>query len=64
MVLINRQLFQKASKYAGYIAYGVAHPTAYAVVCLEIKKVYVFIMMFAGFEADLSGLLIISLIIK
>lgn len=38
MGLINRQLFQKASNYAGYMAYGVAHPTACAVVCLEIKK--------------------------
>lgn len=38
------------------MAYGVAHPTAYAVVCLEIKNVYVFILIFAGFEADLSGL--------
>lgn len=46
------------------MAYGVAHPTAYAVVCLEIKKcVYVY-EWFAGFYDNLLWLLIIRLILK
>ncbi len=43
-------IFEKTNKQRDYMAYGVAHPTAYAVVCLEIKKYIVFILMFAGFE--------------
>lgn len=35
--------FEKVAKYTVYMAYGVAHPTACDVVCLEIKKcVYVY----------------------
>lgn len=46
------------------MAYGVAHPTAYAVVCLEIKKDVCVYDCFAGFDANLFKFIIILLIFK
>lgn len=46
------------------MAYGVAHPTAYAVVCLEIKKDVCVYDCFAGFDANLFEFIIILMILS
>lgn len=46
------------------MAYGVAHPTACAVVCLEIKKCICIYDCFVGFYANLFEFIIILMILS